>query len=451
MGLLLITHDLAVVSGMAHRVALMYAGQIIEVATRPTSSPRPSIRTRGCCCTRCPTRPGAAARWRRSPARCRRLRSTSTGCRFAPRCDRVMPPARRRRRRCSPLGATRSVRCLLYRARAQRRPTCRPMPDRATFAPAARRPPVCAPPTPPSGRRDGRTAARGAAPQRCASRSAAACCSARTASSAPSTACRSSIARRRRRWRWSASRAAARRPPARRSCSCCAAQALIEGRALLDGQRPVRARRRRAARGAARDPDHLPGPVRVAEPAHARARRSSTKACWRCAPRWTRRRAGAPDRGAGRAGRPAARRARPLSARVLRRPAAAHRDRARAGGAAEADRLRRADLGARRLGAGADPQPAARSCSASSACRYLFITHNIGVVEYLADDVAVMQRGRIVEKGPTTEVLRAPQPRTPARCWPPCRELAAGYKQTRVVCIETNSGLSPVEPLPTPP
>ena len=33
LGLLLITHDLAVVSGMAHRVALMYAGQIIEVAT----------------------------------------------------------------------------------------------------------------------------------------------------------------------------------------------------------------------------------------------------------------------------------------------------------------------------------------------------------------------------------------------------------------------------------
>ena len=32
LGVLLITHDLAVVSGMAHRVALMYAGQIIEVA-----------------------------------------------------------------------------------------------------------------------------------------------------------------------------------------------------------------------------------------------------------------------------------------------------------------------------------------------------------------------------------------------------------------------------------
>ncbi len=32
MGLLLITHDLAVVAGMADRVALMCAGQIIEVA-----------------------------------------------------------------------------------------------------------------------------------------------------------------------------------------------------------------------------------------------------------------------------------------------------------------------------------------------------------------------------------------------------------------------------------
>jgi len=38
----------------------------------------------------------------------------------------------------------------------------------------------------------------------------------------------------------------------------------------------------------------------------------------------------------------------------------------------------------------------------------LFITHNIGVVEYLADDIVVMQRGRVEEKGPTTEVLSRP-------------------------------------------
>lgn len=40
---------------------------------------------------------------------------------------------------------------------------------------------------------------------------------------------------------------------------------------------------------------------------------------------------------------------------------------------------------------------------------YLFITHNLGVVEYLADDVAVMYRGRIVEQGPAEAVLTRPQ------------------------------------------
>jgi peptide/nickel transport system ATP-binding protein len=40
---------------------------------------------------------------------------------------------------------------------------------------------------------------------------------------------------------------------------------------------------------------------------------------------------------------------------------------------------------------------------------YLFITHNIGVVEYLAHDVAVMYLGRIVERGSVAEVLGNPQ------------------------------------------
>ena len=48
----------------------------------------------------------------------------------------------------------------------------------------------------------------------------------------------------------------------------------------------------------------------------------------------------------------------PLPARVLRRAAAADRRRPRARGQPEADRLRRAGVGARRLRAGADPQPA---------------------------------------------------------------------------------------------
>jgi peptide/nickel transport system ATP-binding protein len=40
---------------------------------------------------------------------------------------------------------------------------------------------------------------------------------------------------------------------------------------------------------------------------------------------------------------------------------------------------------------------------------YLFITHNIGVVEYIADEVAVMQAGRIVEYGTAADVLARPQ------------------------------------------
>ncbi len=39
---------------------------------------------------------------------------------------------------------------------------------------------------------------------------------------------------------------------------------------------------------------------------------------------------------------------------------------------------------------------------------YLFITHNFAVVEYLADEIAVMRAGRIVEAGPAGKILSAP-------------------------------------------
>ena len=50
-----------------------------------------------------------------------------------------------------------------------------------------------------------------------------------------------------------------------------------------------------------------------------------------------------------------------------------------------------------------------RDLQAELGVSYLFITHNIAVVEYIADRVAVMQAGAIVEQGTADEVLRRPQ------------------------------------------
>ena len=50
-----------------------------------------------------------------------------------------------------------------------------------------------------------------------------------------------------------------------------------------------------------------------------------------------------------------------------------------------------------------------RDLQRSDGIAYLFITHNIAVVDYLAHDVAVMYLGRIVEHGSAEQVLRDPQ------------------------------------------
>ena len=40
---------------------------------------------------------------------------------------------------------------------------------------------------------------------------------------------------------------------------------------------------------------------------------------------------------------------------------------------------------------------------------YLFISHNLGVVEYIADRIAVMYRGNLVELGITAQIMKNPQ------------------------------------------
>jgi peptide/nickel transport system ATP-binding protein len=115
LGLLLITHDLAVVAGMAHRVALMYAGQIVEVAPAAEffAGPRhpyaqallralPDARLRG--------RPLAAIAGTVPP-----LTQRFDGCRFAPRCAQAMATCATTAPALLPVGEAHAVRCLLYR------------------------------------------------------------------------------------------------------------------------------------------------------------------------------------------------------------------------------------------------------------------------------------------------------------------------------------------------
>jgi len=50
-----------------------------------------------------------------------------------------------------------------------------------------------------------------------------------------------------------------------------------------------------------------------------------------------------------------------------------------------------------------------RALQAELNIAYLFITHNFGVVEYLADRIAVMHEGALVEQGPAEAVLARPR------------------------------------------
>jgi peptide/nickel transport system ATP-binding protein len=45
---------------------------------------------------------------------------------------------------------------------------------------------------------------------------------------------------------------------------------------------------------------------------------------------------------------------------------------------------------------------------ASLGLTYLFITHDFAMADHLADEIAVMEQGKLVEVGPADKLLRAP-------------------------------------------
>jgi len=112
MGILLITHDLGVVAENAHRVGVMYAGQIVEQATREQLFAQP-------------LHPYTQKLFAALPDASRRtlvsipgsvppLGSIQQGCRFAARCDQAWEKCREQTPEWIRVSSQQGVRCHLY-------------------------------------------------------------------------------------------------------------------------------------------------------------------------------------------------------------------------------------------------------------------------------------------------------------------------------------------------
>jgi peptide/nickel transport system ATP-binding protein/oligopeptide transport system ATP-binding protein len=115
MAILLITHNLGIVGDMADRVAVMYAGQIVEL------SPAKEL-------LRCPLHPytkalinsvpklaGGANRLLAIPGNVPRIGNFPPGCRFAPRCPIAKPECSEKIPELVEAEAGRWVRCPFWK------------------------------------------------------------------------------------------------------------------------------------------------------------------------------------------------------------------------------------------------------------------------------------------------------------------------------------------------
>lgn len=103
-----VTHDLGVIARVADRVAVMYAGKIIETGTAEDIFYDPRTPIRGGCCARCPRSRVGRRRCRSSPACRRRSLTRRKATPSPPATNTPSPSTTRKRRRCS-ASATRTM------------------------------------------------------------------------------------------------------------------------------------------------------------------------------------------------------------------------------------------------------------------------------------------------------------------------------------------------------
>jgi peptide/nickel transport system ATP-binding protein len=114
MSLLLITHDLGVVAEMAHQVGVMYAGQIVEQASRVQLLARPLHPYTQKLFAALPDAARQNQPLAAIPGSVPALGSITNGCRFAARCDKAWSLCNEKTPDWTLLGDGQGVRCHLY-------------------------------------------------------------------------------------------------------------------------------------------------------------------------------------------------------------------------------------------------------------------------------------------------------------------------------------------------
>lgn len=111
MAILLITHNLGIVGDIADRVAVMYAGQIVELAPALDLLRRPLHPYTQALMNSVPKLGGTTGRLRAIPGTVPNLGAMPAGCRFHPRCPKAQPDCAQKAPELREVEPARWVRC----------------------------------------------------------------------------------------------------------------------------------------------------------------------------------------------------------------------------------------------------------------------------------------------------------------------------------------------------